>query len=903
MSKPATSLPGTNTQASKPAPPAPEKVTSVEGITEYRLANGLRVLIFPDPSKATITVNITYLVGSRMEGYGETGMAHLLEHMVFKGSTNHPHIPQELTTHGASPNGNTWYDRTNYFETFSATDENLNWALSLESDRMVNSFIADSALKSEFSVVRNEFESGENSPERVLQERVLSTAYLWHNYGKSTIGSKEDIEKVPADRLKVFYKKYYQPDNAVLTIAGKVDEAKVMQLVNQYFGVIPRPERKLDEPYTVEPTQDGERYVELKRVGDVPLVSCAYHIPSGTSPDYVPLSVLTDVLTSEPSGILYKALVETKKASSVGGYAVGLKDPGYVYFSMDVPKEKSLADARKTMMDLLDSIPTVTQEQVDRAKNKQIKNIELLLNNSERLGLNLGEYSAKGDWRLFFINRDRVEKVTADDVNRVAKAYFKASNRTIGLFIPDAKPNRASIPASPNLDALVNGYKGKQALANAETFDASPANIESRTKKGTIDGGAQYAFLIKSTRGNNVVATITLRLGTEKSMENKAVIAELTADMLNKGTQSKTRQEISDAFDKLKATVSIQGNGQAVQIRITTIKENLNNALKLVTEILRQPAFPGSEFDKLKDENVSGLEQQKSEPAAIASNALGRHISPYAKTDFRYIMTFEEQIDAYKKAQLSEVKDFYKNFYGSTAATLAIVGDFDEASALKELNTMLANWQSPEKFERAKNINFNAPAKGEKLITPDKKNANFFATQELKIKDNDPDYPAMVIGNFMLGGGFLNSRLAVRIRQKEGLSYGVGSRFQASALDESGSFTCFAIYNPDNADKLLEAWKDELNKMLTDGFTDAELTDAKSGYLQAQQVARSKDDNLAAKLAANLYYNRTLTFDESVEKKISSIPVAEVNAAMKKFIHVDKISWVQAGDFKPAAGK
>ena len=887
--------------AEKPA--APEKFTSVEGITEYRLANGLRVLIFPDPSKATVTVNITYLVGSRMEGYGETGMAHLLEHMVFKGSTNHPHIPQELTSHGASPNGNTWYDRTNYFETFSATDENLNWALSLESDRMVNSFIAADDLKSEFSVVRNEFESGENSPARVLQERVLSTAYLWHNYGKSTIGSKEDIEKVPATNLKAFYTKYYQPDNAVLTVAGKVDEAKVIALVNQYFGTIPKPTRKLEEPYTVEPTQDGERLVELRRVGDVPLVTCGYHIPSGTHPDYAAVSILTDVLTNEPSGLLYKALVETKKASSVGGYSVGLKDPGYAYFIAEVPKDKSQEDTRNAMMNLFDSLQfhPITQQEVDRAKNKQIKNIELLLNNSERLGLNLGEYSAKGDWRLFFINRDRIEKVTADDVNRVAKEYFKPSNRTVGLFIPDAKPDRAAIPASPDLATLVKDYKGKQALANAETFDASPANIETRTKKGKIDGGAQYAFLSKSTRGNNVVANITLRIGSEKSLENKAVLADLTADMLNKGTATKSRQEISDAFDKLKATVSFSGSGQIVNIRVTTIKENLNATLKLITEILRQPVFPASEFDKLKDENLSGLEQHRSEPAAIASNVLSRHMTPYAKSDFRYVMTFDEQIDAYKKAQLQEVKDFYKNLYNSQSATLAIVGDFDEASALTELNAMLGNWQSAEKFERAPSTTFNAPAKGEKVVTPDKKNANFVASQELKLKDSDPDYPALVIGNFMLGGGFLNSRLAVRIRQKEGLSYGVGSSLQANPIDEVGSFYTYAIYNPDNAEKLVAAWKDEIDKMLKDGFTNEELADAKSGFLQRQQVGRSKDDGLAAKLSSNLYLNRTLAFDDSMENKISAIPVADVNTTMKKYIHPDKISYVQAGDFKPAS--
>ena len=224
---------------------APKKITSVEGITEYRLDNGLKVLIFPDQSKPTVTVNITYKVGSRFEGYGESGMAHLLEHMVFKGSSRHKDIPAELTSHGASPNGTTWYDRTNYFETFQATDENLKWALDLEADRMVNSFIKPEDLASEFTVVRNEFEMGENSPSSVLMERILSSAYLWHNYGKSTIGSKEDIERVPVPNLRAFYTKYYQPDNAVLLVAGKIDEAKTLGWINQYFGKIPKPQTSM----------------------------------------------------------------------------------------------------------------------------------------------------------------------------------------------------------------------------------------------------------------------------------------------------------------------------------------------------------------------------------------------------------------------------------------------------------------------------------------------------------------------------------------------------------------------------------------------------------------------------------------------------------------------------------
>ena len=253
------------------APAAPKdplagvtKLSSVEGITEYSLTNGLNVLLYPDNSKQTITVNMTYKVGSRHEGYGETGMAHLLEHLVFKGTPNHPNIPNELSSHGSRPNGTTWYDRTNYFETFNATEDNLKWALDLEADRMVNSYIAKKDLETEMTVVRNEFESGENNPTGVLMQRVMSTAYLWHNYGQTTIGARSDIENVPIENLQAFYRKYYQPDNAVLTVAGKIDEAKTIVLINQYFGKIPRPSRILTPTYTAEPIQDGERLVTLR---------------------------------------------------------------------------------------------------------------------------------------------------------------------------------------------------------------------------------------------------------------------------------------------------------------------------------------------------------------------------------------------------------------------------------------------------------------------------------------------------------------------------------------------------------------------------------------------------------------------------------------------------------------
>src|SRR4051794_23081357 len=291
-----------------------QKITSVEGITEYALPNGLHVLLFPDSSKPNVTVNMTYMVGSRHEGYGETGMAHLLEHMLFLQTKTRKDVKQELKDHGAEMNGSTSWDRTNYFETLTATDENLKYALELEADRMVNSRIEKQLLDTEMTVVRNEFEMRENSPQGILEQRVLEAAYTWHNYGKLTIGNRSDIENVPISRLASFYQKYYQPDNALLTIAGKFDEAKTLALVANLFGPIPKPTRILEKSYTVEPTQDGERSITLRRVGDSQGIIAVYHSPAGSHPDDPVLNVLAGVLGDSPSGRLYKALVDNKKA-------------------------------------------------------------------------------------------------------------------------------------------------------------------------------------------------------------------------------------------------------------------------------------------------------------------------------------------------------------------------------------------------------------------------------------------------------------------------------------------------------------------------------------------------------------------------------------------------------------
>ncbi len=882
----------------------PTKVTSVEGITQYVLPNGLQVLLFPDASKPTITVNITFFVGSRHEGYGETGMAHLLEHLVFKGTPNHPDIPQELTEHGAQPNGTTSFDRTNYFETFQAADEHLDWALDLEADRMVNSFIAKKALESEMTVVRNEMELRENNPFGILMERTMSTMYLWHNYGKSTIGDRADVENVPIQRLQAFYRKYYQPDNAMLIVAGKFDPPKTLDLIVEKFGSTPRPDRtganRIYPTYTSEPTQDGERLVTLRRVGDVQIVMAAYHVPPGSHEQYPAISVLAHVLGNQPSGRLYQALVKNGKAAGIGAFAFQLKEAGPLLTFAQVREEDSLDEAAQILRETLDAVAEqpITDEEVERARTSLLKNIDLTSNSSQRIALGLSEWAAMGDWRLFFIHRDGIRAVTTEEVNLAAAAYLKSQNRTVGMFVPTETPDRAAIPAEPDVAAIVKDYTGDEAIAEGEEFDPSHENIEARTTRNTLSSGFKVALLPKDTRGETVVVTFRILFGTESSLMNKGAAGDLAASMLMRGTMEHSRQEISDEFDRLKARVSIGGGGSSTSGSIETTRENLPAVLRLVREVLREPRFDPDEFQQLKEQRLAGLESNKSEPQALGSIAFGRHMSPWPKGHPRYVATIDEEIEAIKSITENDAKQFHEQFYGAARGHMAIVGDFDAPEVLEIVEQTFGDWTAEMETARLPSVYRDITPERIVIETPDKANAFFRAGINLDMGDDDPDYPAMVLANYMMGGGFLNSRLATRIRRKDGLSYFIGSIFSAHPVDHNGQFGAVAIYAPENRDPLEAAFREEIELALEKGFTADEVAKAKDGYLQSRGVGRSQDRALAGMLSQGLYFDRTMGWDAELERKIADLTPDQILQAMRRHIDPDKITVVVAGDFE-----
>ena len=866
------------------------KITSVEGITEYRLANGLKVLLFPDDSKPTVTVNVTYLVGSRHENYGETGMAHLLEHMMFKGAPKNPSVVKQFSQRGMQMNGTTSLDRTNYYEIFQASESNLNWALEMEADRMVHSFIARKDLDSEMTVVRNEFESGENSPFSVLLKRMQSIAYDWHNYGNSTIGNRSDIENVGIANLQAFYHTYYQPDNAVLLVAGKFDAAKTLQQIGKVFGAIPKPKRTLPVFWTVEPTQDGDRSFTVRRKGDIQIVAVAYHMPGALHDDNDALSFAADILSDTPNGRLHKLLVETGKASQVFGQTVSGVAPGLQIIGAVVKKDAAIEPVRDALFAAIEDFHNhpPTAAELERVKRDTANQIEKMLNDPQRVGVGLSEAIALGDWRLLFQSRDKAATITSDDIAQAAGRYFKRDNRTTGLFLPEDAPQRADIPAAPSPDTVLKNYVAKTDSGAGETFSPDQDTIMKRSTLSTI-GGIKLALLPKKTRGETVSVALNLHWGDEKTLFGQRTVASLANSMLMRGTTKYTREQLADEFDKLKFSGNL--------FHFQTTRANLPAALHLVAQVLKEPSFPANEFEQLRNQSLVGIDSQRNEPQVLASQQMSRHFNLYPKGDWRAFQSIDDEVAELKAVTLDQVKAHYQKFYGIAQAEMSVVGDFDADMVSKVVTEEFGNWVSKAPYTRLPEQNFDVPALHEAINAPDKENGFYTARMNLDLRDDDADYPALAVGDYLFGGGAgLNSRLMERLRQKEGLSYGGGSSISPGSVDRAGSFTISAIAAPQNLAKVDASVRSELERALKDGFSAEEIARAKSGLLQKRVQTRAQDGNLASGWTTYLYLGRTYAWSKEFEAKISALTAAQVNAAFRKAIDPAKLTVVTAGD-------
>lgn len=889
-----------------------QEIRSVEGITEYALPNGLTVLLQPDASKPTTSVNITYRVGSRHEAYGESGAAHLLEHLLFKASETVADPKLEMTRRGARWNGTTWYDRTNYFAQFAHDPETLDWMLGWLAESMTKAKVAKQDLTTEMTVVRNEMERAENNPGRVLGERMRSVAYQWHAYGRDVLGARSDIENMPIERLQAFYRKHYRPDNAVLLVGGKFDAAAVLKRVEQTFGSIARPVTPIEPTWTQEPAQDGERQVLLRRAGGASSVAVLYHAMPGSTPEFAALRVLAQVLRSD-RGPLDTALVEPGLAATKWAYVLPANEPGFLMAGAGL-KDGAPEQAETTALQVAEKLAQtlaglqLTQAQVDSARTQVLQGLQASLREPEAVSLAISESVALGDWRLLFAQRDWVAAVTLADVQRVARTWLVPANRTTGIYLASSTvPQRAPLPTRVDVAQLLANFTGQMAAAPIEDFELTAANIESRLVKSrlTVGGqpGLQLVVLPRQTKGERVTGTLRLRWGTAETVAGSAVLAGFAGSLLVHGTTAQSAEQIKQTLLALDATVGFSTSAGGLSANFELPAKNTAAFMRLLAELLTQATLPDAEFERQRTAALANFQSTKADTAAVAGNALQQVFSNYPEADPRASLSFAQREALLRSATALQVRAFYKRFASAAIGEMALIGPVQPAQVQAQLQQLMGSWTSSEPRKPwVYAYPASLPSTWQSVQVPDKANANYTARIPLDMNDDAPDYPALVTGIQLLGGR-AGTALWKRVREDEGLSYGVNSSLfaptgsveggQAAAINITASFA------PQNRDKLREVIRDEMTQRAAKGFSSLEVGFARRAILSNLTGSLAQPSDLAGRLANNLRYGRDMGrftyFKEAYEK----LDADAVNAALRKYLDVNRMVEVAAGTFTP----
>ncbi len=885
--------------AAKPTAAAQKAVAvqTVEGITEYRLPNGLRILLAPDGADQRVSVNVTYLVGSRHEGYGETGMAHLLEHLVFKGTPTTKDPKAEFRKRGFNFNGTTNTDRTDYYATFTSNQENLNWYIDWQADAMVNSFIAKSDLDSEMTVVRNEFEQSDSNPVQVLVRTMLGTAYMWHNYGKSTIGSKADVEQVDIANLKSFYQRHYRPDNAAIIVAGKFDPTATLAAIERAFGALVKPNAALQRTYTIDPVQDGERSAVVRRPAPIQLMASSYHAPPALHPDAHAFAVLATVLTDAPAGRLHKALVETKQAQGVFGVPFSRTEGSTYFFGAVMGPADEPESRKKIILDIVEGIASrpITPEEFDRAKIKLTKANELGFASAAAVAAGAMNSFVHGDWRAVFVGRERLKAVTLDDVNRVAKTYLLPTNRTFGHLVPTEKPLRAPEPALANVANYMKGFALKAEGEASVAFDYALSNIAKQTVMHTTPGGIKTAVLNKPVRGDVITLSMQLRFGDVNSLKGQVPAASMAGQLLKSGTSTMSRQAITDGFAKLGAQVNYGLGAEGGNVSVVVKKADFAPAFALMAHVLKNASMPDAQFAETHAAILSSLDGSVKDQSVRAANEWATYGNPYPADDVRHAPKLAATIESYKKLTPADARNFYKRFYGAQNALVSVVGPIEPGVVQAMVSAEFDNWKSAQPYTRISRPLVTKTPTTLVFDTPDKANASIDSSLAVPLKSFDDESFALQLATRIFGGG-PGSRLWTRMREKDGLTYGATASFGAAYLDANGNVSFDVDVNPANLSKADAVMKEELATSLEKGFTQDEL-DRMKAQVQADRVrSRSGDGWALGQLSWQLMHGTPWELALTNDAKYKSVTLEQTNAAWRKFVQPKNIVWAQFAD-------
>jgi zinc protease len=869
--------------------PGPAAIT--DGVQETVLPNGLTVLVKEVRNAPVVSFAVWYRVGSRNEHTGITGMSHLLEHMLFKGTQKLRlgEIARTLFLNGAAFNASTYYDWTNFYATVAS--DRLELVMSIEADRMVNSRIDKADLDSEMTVVRSELEGGENNPGRLLFQNVVSTAFQAHPYHWPVIGWRSDVENVSRDALYQYYRAHYGPNNAVAVVVGDVSAAEALRLARKYFGplkLIPKPA----DIHTVEPPQRGERRVIVRRSGSLPSVMVAWKAPAATHADTYALDVLGGVLGEGRTSRLYQALVEKGVASRVDAGDTTLRDP-FLFYVTATARPGVTAERLET--GLLEEVERVvatpiTAEELARAQRRAEADFVFQSNSVSAQARQLGYWAMIGDWRYLSTYLDRIRALTPADIQAVARRTFTADTRTIGQFIPSDGGGPSAPPPREASARVERPQRGDRPIPLPRVPVARVPNRQ--VTRFTLDNGISVIV-----QESHATATIALRAsvpaGSLTEPRDRLGGAGVTASMLSRGTTQRNALAFATALEDVGASLGASADTLVTSIGAQMLTRDFDLVLDLLAEMIRQPAFPAAELERLKGEMLAGIAQAKTNPDRVAGRAFERSVYPPGHP--LRPETFEESEAAIAALTRDDLVAFHRRQYGPDRMIVVVAGDVTAERVREALQKRLGDWpRNPESQPIVlPDLALQTAPVSLEIPIPDRSQTAIIWGHAGALRRGDPDFYATQVMSLILGGGALTSRLSTTIRDEQGLAYSVGGYFDAGLFP--GPFRVFLGTNPANAKKAITALDAQIQRIQRSGVTQREVDEAVA-YLTGRFPLRLEtNDGVADMLWSMEFFNLGADYIDRYAGYYRAVTVQQANEAARTHLHPDRATVVVAG--------
>lgn len=881
-----------------------ERVDSYGGITQYRLrSNGMTLLLAPNHAAPVFTFLVVYHVGSRNEAPGTTGSAHLLEHLLFNKSTEnfgrahgHKTFQEVLYEAGAdfgSTNMTTWNDRMTGYSTLPK--DKLELAMRIEADRLGRGLILDSERQPEMSVVRNEYEIGENDPSQALWKAVIGAAIVAHPYHWDTIGYRSDIEGVTTAKLREHYDTYFHPDNVEAVLVGDFDPSNALALFDRQFGAFPRSTKPIPEVITVEPPQEGERRVVVSRPGQVGIVQLAYIRPGALDPDFIALDVLNGILTDGVNSRLHQALVETGLASSVGGYNYTLRDSYPIVFEAYVAPGHTAEEVESALKNALARVGKdgVTPVELERAQKQLEVSVIRSRDGTYGLASALGEAVASANWKWFLGYIDAMKAVTAADVQRVAATYLVPEHATVGWFVPQDPPAaekaESAPPAAPRHETPL---PEAPSVSLAAAAGGSGGAFADRTLHREFPNGI-ILDVVENHAAPTVAISGVLLAGNITAPAGDPAVPALTAEMIERGTTTRTKNEIGALLDGAGASLSLDCRLLQTTITGSALSRDADLLVDILADELAHPAFPDSELAKAKLEYRNGVRRSAENTTLRADQRLSEAVFPEGHP-YRQ-PTAEARLAAADAATLGMIREFHRTRYTGGSLILAVVGDVDAQAVADRVASAFAG------LPRGTRPEFPEPrtrpgAPSRQVVTmPGKANMNFMFGQASGLRRTDPDYEAALIANAALGQTSLSSRIGSRVRDTEGLSYSLYSRFfYSDVLD--GVWRVNVAVAPQNLKQALASTREEIEKYCKEGITPEEVEVQKSFFAGNYQIHLGSNAGVAGALTDAEKFGYGPSYLDTFPARIRAVTREQVNAAIRAHLDPGKMILVVAGD-------